>query len=307
MTNRFNYALVGLFVLVLGAAWLVISLWLTMGDYRTQYTIYRVYIDESVSGLYRDAPVKYRGVEVGKVTGIDLNPDVPDQVQLTLDVVSSTPIREDTVAELSVQGLTGIAFLELKGGTLEAPVLTAEKGQPYPVIPSAPSFFARLDMSGTELIANFNALANSLVKLLDADGRRSVREILVNISTITGALANRKDELEQTVTSTARLMENSAVASKELQPLLVQFDETAKSVEDMADRFASAGESLNRYVDSSGSGVQQFSQQTLPEFGALINELRQLANTLQHVGKKLEDDPRVLIYGNELQQPGPGE
>jgi phospholipid/cholesterol/gamma-HCH transport system substrate-binding protein len=307
MTNRFNYALVGLFVLVLGAAWLVISLWLTMGDYRTQYTIYRVYIDESVSGLYRDAPVKYRGVEVGKVTGIDLNPDVPDQVQLTLDVVSSTPIREDTVAELSVQGLTGIAFLELKGGTLEAPVLKAGKGQPYPVIPSAPSFFARLDMSGTELIANFNALANSLVKLLDADGRRSVREILVNISTITGALANRKDELEQTVTSTARLMENSAVASKELQPLLVQFDETAKSVEDMADRFASAGESLNRYVDSSGSGVQQFSQQTLPEFGALINELRQLANTLQHVGKKLEDDPRVLIYGNELQQPGPGE
>ena len=307
MTNRFSYALVGLFVLVLGAAWLVISLWLTFGDYSTHYTTYRVYLDESVSGLYRDAPVKYRGVEVGKVVGIDLSPDVPDQVQLTLDVVSTTPIHEDTVAELSVQGLTGIAFLELKGGTLETPVLMAKEGEPYPVIPSAPSFFTRLDMSGTELIANFNVLANSLAKLLDADGRRSVREILANINTITAAFADRKDELEQTVSSTARLMDNSATASEQLKPLLVQFDETAKSVEVMADRFASAGESLNRYVDSSGSGVQQFSRQTLPEFGALIMELRELASTLQHVGKKLEDDPRVLIYGNELQQPGPGE
>jgi phospholipid/cholesterol/gamma-HCH transport system substrate-binding protein len=307
MTNRFNYALVGLFVLILGAAWLVISLWLTLGDYSTQYTTYRVYIDESVSGLYRDAPVKYRGVEVGKVAEIDLNPDVPDQVQLTLDVIATTPIRTDTVAELSVQGLTGIAFLELKGGTLEAPVLTAVEGQEYPVIPSAPSFFARLDMSGTELIGNINALANRLAQLLDADGRQSLREILANINTITAAFARRDEEMEQIVVSTSRLMENGAEASKQLEPLLVQIGSTAESVEVMAGRVADVGDSLDRYIDKSGSGVQQFSQQTLPEFGALIRELRQLANTLQHVGKKLEDDPRALIYGDELQQPGPGE
>lgn len=307
MTNRINYALVGLFVLLLGAAWLAISLWLTLGDYSTQYNTYRVYMDESVSGLYTDAPVKYRGVDVGKVTGIDLNPDVPDQVQLTLDVVSTTPIREDTQAELAVQGLTGIAFLELKGGTLDAPVLSTKEGQPYPVIPSSPSFFARLDMSGTELIANFNVLANSLAKLLDVDGRRTVREILENINTITSAVAGREAELEQTVVSASRLMKNSADASEQVTPLLTQMDDTAKSFERMADRLTDAGDSLGRYVENSGSGVQQFSQQTLPEFGALISELRQLANTLKNVGEKLEDDPRALLYGNELQQPGPGE
>ena len=307
MTNRLNYALVGLFVLALGAAWLVISMWLTLGDFTTQYTTYRVYLVESVAGLYLDAPVKYRGVEVGKVTGIDLNPEVPDQVQLTLDLVSSTPIRQDTIAELTVQGLTGIAFLDLKGGTLDAQPLTAEEGQEYPVIPSSPSFFARLDMTGTELIANVNALANRLAKLLDVEGRRSLREIMANINTITAAFANRHAELEEMIVSTSRLMENSATASEQLVPLLAQIDDTAKSVEIMADRVAEAGESLNRYVDNSGTGVQQFSQQTLPEFGALIRELRQLATTLQSVGEKLEDDPRALIYGNELQLPGPGE
>lgn len=307
MTNRLNYALVGLFVLLFGAAWLGITLWLTLGDYSTQYSIYRVYIDESVSGLYLDAPVKYRGVDVGKVTGIDLNPAVPDQVMLTLDVKSTTPIRENTIAELSVQGLTGIAFLELKGGTLESPMLTAKPGQEYPVIASLPSFFARLDTSGTQLLANFNALANSLARLLDEDGRRSLREILANINTITAAIARRDEELEQTLVSASRLMKNSADASEQLQPLLVTIDETAKSVDVMADRIAGTSESLGRYIEASGSGVQQFSRQTLPEFGSLVAELRRLANTLQNVGEKLEDDPRALLYGNELQQPGPGE
>jgi len=307
MANRFNYAMVGLFVLVFGAAWLAISLWLTLGDYRTQYTTYRVYIDESVSGLYRDAPVKYRGVDVGKVTGIDLNPAVPDQVQLTLELVSTTPIHEDTIAELAVQGLTGIAFLELKGGTLESPMLTAKEGQQYPVILSAPSFFARLDMTGSELMANFNALANNLARLLDEDGRRSLKEILANINTITAAIARKDGELEQSIDSTARMLENSADASEKLTPLLDQISGTAKSIEVMSAQIAMAGSSLNRYIDRSGSGVQQFSQQTLPEFGSLVSELRKLANTLQQVGEKLEDDPRAILFGSELQQPGPGE
>ncbi|MGB5259219.1 MAG: MlaD family protein [Gammaproteobacteria bacterium] len=307
MRNRFNYALVGLFVLLLGGAWLVISLWLTLGDYSTQYITYRVYIDESVSGLYKDAPVKYRGVDVGKVTEIDLNPKVPDQVQLTLALKSATPIREDTLAELSVQGLTGIAFLELKGGTLDSPMLEAKKGQEYPVILSAPSFFARLDTSATELMANFNALANSLARLLDEDGRRSLHEILGNINTITAAIARRDDELEQVIVNTSRMMEGGAEAVEQLKPVLAQIDTTAQSVELMADNFTEVGDSLGRYIDSSGSGVQQFSQQTLPEFGAMITELRQLANTLQNLGETLEDDPRALLYGNKLQPPGPGE
>lgn len=307
MTNRVNYALVGLFVLVLGAAWLAISLWLTLGDYRTQYTTYRVYIDESVSGLYIDAPVKYRGVEVGKVVGIDLHPKIPDRVQLTLDVVSTTPIRKDTVAELSVQGLTGIAFLELKGGSLDAPLLVITEGEEYPVIPSSPSFFARLDTSGTELIGNFNLLANNLARVLDEGGRRSVKEILENINTITAAMARRDEEIEQTIANAARTMDNTATASARLEPLLVSINDTSQSIGVMADRIADAGDSLNRYIENSGSGVEQFSQQTLPELGSLVTELRQLASTLQDFSEKLEDDPRALIFGYEVQPLGPGE
>ena len=125
MEKKINYAMVGLFVIVLGATWLAISLWLALGDFSTQYTTYRVYMNESVSGLYLDAPVKYRGVEIGKVNNIKLNPGEPGQVQLTLDIESSVPIKADTIAVLTVQGMTGIAFVDLTGGSLDSPQLEA--------------------------------------------------------------------------------------------------------------------------------------------------------------------------------------
>jgi phospholipid/cholesterol/gamma-HCH transport system substrate-binding protein len=307
MGSRVSNALVGMFVIVFGAVWVAVTLWLALGDLAIQYSTYRVYMDESVSGLYLDAPVKYRGVDVGKVTGIELNPAVPDQVQLTLDVVATTPIREDTVAELAVQGLTGIAFVDLKGGSLDSPMLTAKADQEYPVIGSAPSFFARLDISGTELIANLNIMVSSLAKLMDAEGRKSLSEIITSVHTITTTLAGRKQEIDEGLRNASRMLENGALAAERLDPLLAQLEETAASFQSMANQVGEASDSLNRYVEGSGMGVQQFSQQTLPEVGMLISELRVLADSFRAISEKLEEDPRVLLYGSELEVPGPGE
>ena len=307
MENKINYAMVGLFVIMLAATWLAISLWLALGDFSTQYSTYHVYLDESVSGLYIDAPVKYRGVEIGKVKKIKLNPKVPDQVQLTLAIESSVPIREDTIAMLRVQGITGIAFVDLTGGSLDSPLLDTRDDESYPVIQSGPSFFSRLDMSGTKLVANLNTLASALAELLDAESTRALRETLVNISNITGAIANRQAELDQSIISASIMLEKGAAAADQLKPLLSQLQATARSFDDMAAVMTAAGEKIDRYTGNSGDGIQQFSQQTLPELGALISELRQLADTLQGIGQNLEDDPRVLIYGRDLEVPGPGE
>ena len=307
MEKKINYAMVGLFVIMLGATWLAISLWLALGDFSTQYTSYHVYMDESVSGLYLDAPVKYRGVEIGKVRQIKLNPAVPDQVQLTLDIDPEVPIKEDTIAVLTVQGMTGIAFVDLTGGSLASSLLVAKDDQFYPVIQSGPSFFSRLDMSGTELIANLNVLANALANVMDEEGTQALHDTLVNINKITSAFASRQAEMERGIVSAAKLLENGAAASDQFSSLLSQLEATAKSVEGMALTVSKTGENVNRYVTNSGAGVQQFSQQTLPELGALISELRRLADTLQGIGQNLEDDPRVLIYGRDLEMPGPGE
>jgi phospholipid/cholesterol/gamma-HCH transport system substrate-binding protein len=307
MERKVNYALVGLFVIALGAAWLVISLWLTLGDFRTQYTTYHVYMDESVSGLYMDAPVKYRGVEIGKVREIKLNPRVPDQVQLTLAIESSVPIKADTIAVLTVQGLTGIAFVDLTGGSLDAPLLAAQQGEEFPVITSGPSFFSRLDMSGTELIANLNVLTNRLVSMLDADGRESLRGILVNIRDITGAVASRKADLEQSVVNARLMLAQVDTTARAFEDTAAKVMSAVDTVDDMAGKISATTEVITEYVHGSGTGIQDFTQQTLPELGALISELRELTQSLNGISRKLEEDPRILLFGHELVAPGPGE
>jgi len=307
MERKVNYALVGLFVILLGAAWLVISLWLTLGDFRTQYTTYHVYMDESVSGLYLDAPVKYRGVEIGKVRDIKLNPQVPNQVQLTLAIEYSVPIKEDTIAVLTVQGLTGIAFVDLTGGSLDAPMLTAQQGEEFPVIGSGPSFFSRLDMSGTELIANLNVLANRLGNVLDADGRQALRDLLVNFRDVTGAFANRKAELEQSVVNSANMLAQVDSTARAFEDMAARATATVDTVEETARKISATSDTINEYVQGSGTGIQDFTQQTLPALGSLVSELRQLTQILNGISRKLEEDPRILLFGRDLEAPGPGE
>ncbi len=158
MEEKVNLAVVGVFVLVLGTALIGGVLWLSSGkSYGTSYDLYQTYMRESVAGLNLNAAVRYRGVEVGRVQKIALAPGNVEQVQLTLAIESGTPIKVDTVAVLSTQGLTGIAFVDLTGGSRDAPELKAEPGAPHPVINSGPSLMVRLDAS---LIDASHALKN---------------------------------------------------------------------------------------------------------------------------------------------------
>ena len=148
MEEKVNFAVVGVFVLVLSAALIGGVLWLSSGrSYGTSYNLYLTYMKESVAGLNLNASVRYRGVEVGHVKKIVLAPGNVEQVQLTLAIESGTPIKTDTVAVLSTQGLTGIAFVDLTGGSREADALKSQASEPYAVIRSGPSLMVRLDAS----------------------------------------------------------------------------------------------------------------------------------------------------------------
>jgi len=158
MEEKVNFAVVGVFVLVLSAALIGGVLWLSSGkSYGKSYDIYETYMKESVAGLNLKAPVRYRGVDVGHVQKIALDPRNVEQVQLTLAIESGTPIKVDSVAVLSTQGVTGIAFVDLTGGSRDSPVLKVEPGATAPVIRSGPSLLVRLDAS---LIDASHALKN---------------------------------------------------------------------------------------------------------------------------------------------------
>jgi phospholipid/cholesterol/gamma-HCH transport system substrate-binding protein len=308
MESKVSFAIVGAFVLLLGAALVGGTLWLSSGEaYRQSYQTYLVYMGESVAGLSPDATVSYRGVQVGRVRKIELAPDNSELVRLTLDIVKGTPIKQDTVATLHTQGLTGIAHVELSGGSPSSPPLTAKPGEPYPVIPSGPSLLTRLDTAVTELLDNLNKSSSSLNRVLDADNRKAFAQTLANLETVSRTLAQRSQSIDATLSSTARAMENVAKLSDQLSGLVDRVQASAERFDSMSSRVSQASSDVVETVRGAGADVHRFTGETLPETRALIAELRGLSASLRRFSDELEANPALLVQGRPPAKPGPGE
>lgn len=308
MDSKVNYTVVGLFVLLLSVALVALVLWFGAGNYtRTVYDTFYAYMRESVSGLNVNAPVKYRGVEVGQVREIVLDPENTELVRLRLEIVHGSPIKSDTVAVLSVQGLTGIAFVDLTGGSRTSPLLKARPGKEYPVINTGPSLLSRLDMALTHGLDNVNRLTADVHALLEPQNTESVRNILEHIDKLTAALASRDKALQVGVDHAVKTLENTSKASADLPELVSGIKNAAKSLEIMANQLTSASSGLSQTVEHSRHDIEAFTQQTLPETTQLISNLRDLSTDMQRLTKELDRDPSVVLYGRRAATPGPGE
>lgn len=307
MESKPHYVIVGVFALLLGTAAVGLSLWLAFGDLALEYRTYRIYTNESVAGLYVDSLVKYRGVEVGRVRALELDPDNPEQVRITVDIAEDVRIKEDTVAKLAVQGVTGIASVELSGGTAEAPDLEAKPGEPYPVIQAVPSLLTRMDAAVSELIGNLNAAAADLHALLNPEVRGHLANTLKHIDELSEALASQREAMAGGIEAFARFADNAADASERMPALVARVDAAVTALETMADDIAVTTREIREQVRVGGDRLETLGNRTLPEAELLLGEIRRLAASFQRLSDRLEEDPRALLYGPQLAAPGPGE
>lgn len=333
MEPRVSYALVGLFVLVLSGAFIVLTLWLVGVGPAGEYNTYAVYLEESAAGVTSESPVKYLGVDVGKVRAIDLDPDNPGRVRLLLSVRAGTPVNTDTVASLSTQGLTGlINYVELRGGGPGSEPLTPEPGEPYPVIPAEPSLMMRLQEEGLELMAALDGAGDDLAAILSGlheltgeANREAVAATLSGLRDLTGD-ANR-EAVAATLADTRRAAEGIARAAATLDGLLERLDpvvadaarlgerlpgladragETLAGIEATARELRQVAEGLGQVVDRAGPGLVDLSREGLPQVAPLLRELRVLTERIGHLASTLEREPNLLLYGRP-RRPGPGE
>ncbi|RMH32759.1 MAG: MCE family protein [Nitrospirae bacterium] len=311
MEPRINYTIVGAFVIVLGVVLVGIVLWLGKGYDRQVYDRYYAFMGESVSGLNVNAPVKYRGVEVGRVAEIVLDPDNPERVRLTLDIVRGTPIKEDTVAVLNVQVLTGLAIVDLTGGSRDAKPLTARPGEPYPVIKTKPSLLVRFNESATLLLNNLNRVTEALAMVLDDETRKTIDRLLTDVAQVTHQLAAHDHEVGKSVTYAVRTLKNLERVTQhltaQLPALMSRVQTSAAALENMSRRVAQTSTRLDAAVERTAPDLQRFAAQTLPEASTLIAELRDLTATLQRVAQQLEREPQSLLFGRSAEPRGPGE
>jgi len=306
--TKVNFTVVGLFVLALSVTGIGGVLWLSSGkSYRKAYDVYYAYMTESVSGLNRNAPIKYRGVDVGRVTRIELAPGDVERVLLALEIERGTPIKQDTVAVLRSQGLTGIAYVELTGSRRDSPPLAAQAGQDYPVIKTGPSLMVRLDNAITALLTNLNDASENFNALVDQDNRRAFKQTLADLQTVSRTLAARSAAIDAGLTGAARTMENTARLTADLPQLMERVERSAGTFEKMSAELARAGANANTAIDGARDEVRQFAGQTMPEIHLLVVELRELTGSVKRASEQLERDPSVLLFGRPARKKGPGE
>ncbi len=150
METKANYVAVGAFVLACVVGLVVTILWLAGAQYSQEYAYYQANFKGPVTGLGKGTVTRYNGIEVGRITNLEFDPTDPQRVIVTLQVQPNLNIREDSVASIDSQGITGVPLSRSAAARPTRRILVAKEGQRYPVIRTKQSTFAQLAQSAPE-------------------------------------------------------------------------------------------------------------------------------------------------------------
>ena len=312
METRASYLIVGLFVLAGMAGLVFAAMWITGTRTDEARTLYDIYFEGSVAGLKPGNAVQYRGIPVGGVTDMRIDPENVERVLVTVEVAADTPIREDTEATLALQGITGLSYIQLTGGTQEAAPLKARAGQRRPVIQSRPSELAAIFEAAPELLNRAIGVIAQLEKLLGAENQQHVGNILTNVETTTGVLADSGDDIAKMLGEGARVMEELRKVAVRANSMLanVEGDVGAVAKETRAvlvgvklavAQLATASDELASLLAENSDSLTNFSQTGLYEFSQLMAESRVLVAALSRLVAQVERDPARFLFGDKQQ------
>lgn len=320
MESKVNYTAVGVFVVLFGLMLAGVSAWLAAGSRQGNSVPYLVYATDNVNGLNDASNVLYRGVQVGKVASIEIDPANPALIRIKLHIDKDVPVRADTVAQLSPQGVTGLSVINLTGGH-SSELLRAKPGQAYPVIPYAPSVFSRLEGGISEATVVLSKIANRLDLLLSNENLRAFSQTLAHVARVTQTVDAHRQDLGQTLVNlrqssqelsamganaqqltaqSAKLLSQLSDTTQQLQVTLGDMDEAART-------WRVAGQGAVTLGAAGARAVNQLHDNTLPGLDRLTGNLEQLSSQLTELIRSLKGNPSQLLYGPPKPAAGPGE
>jgi len=305
MENRAYALAAGAFVLLLGAALVAGVLWLNR-DERVGGVPYEVTTTRAVSGLKVEAPVRYRGVDVGKVESIRFDPSEPGRVVIGITVDPATPLTRSTYAQLGFQGVTGLSFVQLDDDGAERQPLATAAGSPAR-IPMRPSLFD----TGEELVASFGEIADRMNRLLADENQKVLIGTLARFDVAAAQATKLAESLEPAAASLAPLLVDTRVAVNDARDAVKRAEEMVESMTRLAAKLEEhstpALAQIGDNADDVGAAARAINDTTLPRLNALADELRAEVRVLNRVLSGLADQPHSLVFGPPPRHPGPGE
>jgi phospholipid/cholesterol/gamma-HCH transport system substrate-binding protein len=299
MEREANYAAVGAFVLVVLLVAALFVYWYSDTREHKSFQRYEIYFDGSVSGLERGAAVRYLGVHVGRVQRLSIDPRDPGRVQVLVDIDSSTPISDKTLAELQLQGVTGLLYIDLQEiKTLPLPPLVPRIE--YPVIRSSRSrfdlFLARLP----DVLASAGEVVDRAARALSDQNIGSITHALANIDKASEGLPQTLREVNTLVGELRGATIDLAASAKGARQIVDQAGPEVVSslqrVHVIADNLASASDQIEKLIGDNRQDLRSFTRDSLPELERLLREGRAAAQQLRELSSSLRENPSQLLY-----------
>jgi phospholipid/cholesterol/gamma-HCH transport system substrate-binding protein len=313
METRANHVLIGSFALAVLVLAFLFVLWLGKLSLDREWAYYDVLFAEAVTGLTVGSAVQYNGIQVGEVRRLQLAPEDPSQVIARIRVGGDTPVKTDTTAKLTFTGLTGVAIIQLGGGSAEAPRLEAP-GDEVPRIIAEDSALAKLFASGEDVVLNVNQLMARASSLLSEDNVSKVSATLAHIESLSATLAEHGDAVGQA-------LEDLSAAGQSLRTSLAQAEQLRQRLDSIAARadglLASDAEpiihslrdtleatrrladSTQQLVEHNRAAIDRFGDQGLPQLAPTLAELRETLARLSALSQRIEQDASGLLLGRD--------
>ena len=327
METRASYMIVGAFVFLLFTSAMGFVIWLGKLELDKAVKLYEIGFTGSVTGLSVASPVRYRGIPVGQVTDIRIDPENVERIDVIIEVDSDIRIKSDVVAVLESQGLTGVGFIQLTGGSQNKPDLVAPPGEDLPQIPSKASVLEEVFESAPEIASRLSELVGRASIMLRPENQKRFDSLLANIDAISGAFANQTDEIEALIKNVSATADQMRVASEQVVPAI---DDIAKDLDVLADdaattlttiRGAAVGidaevaalvgistEALGSVDDAANTTtdmlnenrepVRDFTQTGLYELTQFLVEGRVMVESINRLLRQIERDPSRFIFGD---------
>lgn len=262
METRSSYVIVGTFVLAMVVLLFASVIYIAKIQFDEVTVPYHIYFDGSVTGLQEGSAVRYRGVAVGVVSDIRIAPDDASKVRVTIDLPSATPITQDAVASIEMQGITGIAYIQIFGGARGSPQIERSMGS-IPVIPSRPSQISEVLDNAPQLLNNLIDLTKKAQVFLSEENAEKASNILANMEVLTG----------------------------DAKSALVDFRNVASQANTLSGELVDTSKIFRGMLAENREPLRDFTTTGLYDAALLIAELRELVGNMSRIASQVQRDP----------------
>jgi phospholipid/cholesterol/gamma-HCH transport system substrate-binding protein len=300
MEREANYAAVGAFVLAVTLAGALFVYWYSDTREHRDYNRYEIYFTGSISGLEKGAAVRYLGVPVGRVHDLRIDPRDSSRAEVIVDIDATTPVSEHTVAQLQLQGVTGLLYIDRSedrtGKRLTPPVASLK----YPVIRSAPSGFDVFLAGLPELVAAAATLVDRAGRLLSDENVAAVSSAIANLDQTASSLPRTVHDLNALIAELRGATGELSAAARTAHGILDTVDPDVRAaalrLRAIAENLNDATAQLDKAITENRQDIRAFTRDGLPEIERFVREGRAAAHDIRELSNSLRENPAQILY-----------